>query len=160
MLCGSGTITSMGWALINGQQFLYTQLSVYVVMTCIFIPIAFFILIQGTSFVFSKYHVDAARTLGVPYWKILFVVILPLTLRAAVLAFGLNLAMSVGCFITPRMIGGGKSDFISNAILISVNQGHFGQASMLALRFLFVMAIPVAIIAFSALRRRLMITGR
>jgi len=159
MLSSNNTLSSMGWVIIDGQQLLYTQLSVYIVMICIFIPIAFFILIQGTSFV-SKYHVDAARTLGVPDWKILFVVILPLTHRAAVLAFGLNLAMSVGYFITPRMIGGGKSDFISNAILISVNQGQFGQASVLALRFLLVMAIPVAVIAFLALRRRLMITGR
>lgn len=159
MLSADRALPSMGWSQVGGQQFLYTTLSVYVVMSCIFVPIAFFILIQGASSV-SNDHLDAARTLGVPDWKIVLVVVLPLTLRAATLAFGLILAMSVGFFITPRMIGGGKSDFVSNAVLTYVNYGRFGVASALALAFLAVMAFPIVLITLYAFRRRLLTTGR
>jgi len=159
MMSSNDLLPSMGWSMFGGRQLIYTQFSVYVVMSCIFVPIAFFILIQGISAV-TKNHVDAARTLGLPDSKIVLFVIMPLTLRAAALAFGLTLAMSVGYFITPRMIGGGKTDFVSNAILKYVNLGDFGLASMLALSFLAVIAIPIAAIAMYAVRRRLLVTGR
>lgn len=159
MMSSSEPLPSMGWSVIGGSKLLYEPFSVYVVMSCIFVPIAFFILVQGVSAV-TKNHVDAARTLGVPDWKIVLFVVVPLTLRAAALAFGLILAMSVGYFITPRMIGGGKTEFISNAILKFVNLGDFGLASRLALIFLAVMAIPITIIAMYAVRRRLLVTGR
>lgn len=159
MMSSSDILPSMGWSIMGGRQLIYTQFSVYLVMSCIFVPIAFFILIQGISGV-TKDHIHAARTLGVPDWKIVLFVIVPLTLRAAALAFGLILAMSVGYFITPRMIGGGKTDFVSNAILKYVNLGHFGLASMLALSFLAVMSIPIAVITVYAVRRRLLVSGR
>jgi putative spermidine/putrescine transport system permease protein len=159
MLSSNKVFPSMGWSLLNGSELIYTRLSVYIVMSCVFVPIAYFILIQGASSV-TKIHIDAARTLGVPDWKILAVVLIPLTARAATLAFGLILAMSVGFFITPRMIGGGKVDFVSNAILTYVNFGQFGYASVLALYFLAIMFFPVSVTVVYALRRRRMVTGR
>jgi putative spermidine/putrescine transport system permease protein len=159
MLASNKVLPSMGWSLIGGKEMMYTSLSVYIVMTCVFIPISFFILIQGASYV-SGAHVDAAKTLGVPDWKIVMVIVIPLTFRAAALAFGVTLAMSVGFFITPRMIGGGNIDFVSNAILAYLNYGHFGLASRLALDFLGVMLIPVTVIMVYAFRRRLLVTGR
>jgi putative spermidine/putrescine transport system permease protein len=159
MLSSSNTLSSIGWSLLGVQSLLYTQMSVYLVMSCIFVPVAFFMLVQGTSSV-TQNHIDAARTLGVPDWKILFIVVIPLTIRAAVLAFGLNSAMAAGYFITPRMLGGGKADFISNAILISVEQGRFGIASVMAIFFLAIMILPITLITLYALRRRLFVTGR
>jgi ABC-type spermidine/putrescine transport system permease subunit I len=159
MLSEQQALSHTEWPLLANIQLLYTPFSVYVVMSCIFVPIAFFVLVQSVAAV-SQYHIDAARTLGLPDWKILFRVVLPLTYRGAALAFGLILALSTGYFITPQMIGGGKVDFISNAILISVNQGRFGQASMLAVLFLLVMAIPAALITWFAIRRRLLVSGR
>jgi len=159
MLASNKPLPSMGWSWLGGASLMYTRLSVYIVMTCVFIPISFFILIQGASYV-SQSHLDAAKTLGTPDWKIVFVVVLPLTFRAAALAFGLTLAMSVGFFITPHMIGGGKVDFISNAILTFVNFGRFGLASKLALNFVAIMMVPAAVIMVYAFRRRRLVSGR
>jgi ABC-type spermidine/putrescine transport system permease subunit I len=159
MLASNKPLPSMGWSWLGGPSLMYTRLSVYIVMTCVFIPISFFILIQGASYV-SQSHLDAAKTLGTPDWKIVLVVVLPLTFRAAALAFGLTLAMSVGFFITPHMIGGGKVDFISNVILTFVNFGRFGLASKLALNFVAIMIVPATIIMVYAFRRRRLVSGR
>src|SRR3712207_9412296 len=104
-------------------------------------------------------YVEAARTLGAKDWKILLFVIIPLSLRAALLAFGLILAMAVGYFVTPNMMGGGKVDFVSNATLQYINLGLFGGASAVAIYFLAIMIVPVLLIALFALKRRALLTG-
>jgi ABC-type spermidine/putrescine transport system permease subunit I len=159
MLSSSALIPSMGWIVLGGPEIIYTLSSVCLVMTCVFVPISFFMLIQGVSSV-SHDHVDAARALGVPDWKIVFVVFFPLTRRAAVLAFGFVFAMAAGFFITPRMIGGGRYDFVSNAILMYVNLGLFGNASTVGLVFLAFMLVPTVLIIYGAIRLRVRVMGR
>jgi len=158
MLSSQTWLSSMGWISLGGASILYTLASVCLVMTCVFVPVAFFMMIQGICSV-SLEHIDAARALGVPDWKIIFVVILPLTRRAALLAFAFIFAMASGFFITPRMIGGGKYDFISNAILLYVNLGSFGDASSVALTFFAIMLLPIAVIVCYAVRLRHLVMG-
>lgn len=159
MLSSNRLWTSMGWSLLAGNELIFTPLSVGLVMSCIFVPITFFILIQGISSVKSN-HIDAARTCGAVDWRIMTFLVIPMTLRAAILSFGLVLAMAVGYFITPRMIGGGKTQFVSNIILELINQGNFGQASQIGLKFLLFMTAPVVAIMWYSLRLRQRSTGR
>ena len=158
MFSSPDLIASMGFSLIGGNDFLYTKMSVYLVMSCVFVPIAFFIIIQELKVVTAN-HLDAARTLGTPDWKIVFSVILPICYRAIALALGFILAMSSSFFITPSMIGGRKYDFLSNVILTYVNYGSFNKASVLALLFLLIMSIPLVIITVYALKRRKIMSG-
>ena len=159
MLSAHSAGASLGWSLLGADKLLYSTLSVYVVMACIFVPIAFFMLIQGALSVKPE-HIETARTLGLPDWKIVFVVAIPQTVRAAALAFGFIFTMAVGYFVTPRMIGGGKVDFIGNAVLKYLDLGKFESASALAVVFLAAAAIPAAVVTIFAIRRRILVTGR
>lgn len=159
MLSSTKPMTSMGWSIVGGNDLIFTPWSVGLVMSCIFVPITFFILIQGISGVKAN-HILAARTCGAVDWRILAFLVIPMTLRAAVLSFGLVLAMAVGYFITPRMIGGGKTQFISNIILELLNRGDFSQASQMGLKFLLFMTLPVVMIIWYSLRLRQRSTGR
>lgn len=159
MLSSNAPRASLGWSLIGGTDLLYTASAVVLVMSCAFIPIAFFLLAQGVAAV-TQDHVDAARTLGASDPGVLIFVVLPQSFRAALLAFGVIFAMSIGFFITPRMLGGGKYDFVSNAVLALVNFGDFSAASSVALYFLLWTAIPAAIVTVIATRRRHLVTGR
>jgi len=159
MLSAHSAGASMGWSLLGGNKLLYSTPSVYLVMGCIFVPLAFFMLIQGVLGV-KEEHVEAARTLGLPDWKIVFAVAIPQTFRAAALAFGFIFTIAVGYFVTPRMIGGGKVDFVGNAVLAYLSFGRFEMASALAIVFLVAVSIPAAIVTAFAIRRRIFVTGR
>ena len=159
MLSSNTLIGSLGWSRLGGNALLFSTLSVYVVMACIFVPVAFFMLVQGAVGVRPE-HIEAGRTLGLPDWKIVFVVLIPQTFRAAALAFGLIFTMTVGYFVTPRMIGGGKIDFVGNAILTYLNLGKFGEASAIALIFLVSVAVSASVVTVFAVRRRMLVTGR
>ena len=142
-----------------GDVFLFSKIGVIVVMATIFLPISFFILLQGARSV-RREHIEASRSLGVTDWKTIFVVIVPMTYRAAVLAMGFTFAFAVGFFVTPSMVGGGKYDFIGNAILVFVELGQFEKASTIALAFLALMILPAIGVLLFALRRRALVSGR
>lgn len=159
MLTSPDPLTSLGWSLVGGSALLYTEIAVELVMAAAFIPIAFFLLVQGVAAV-TQDNVDAARTLGASDIAVLSFVVIPQSLRAAVLALGMIFTMSLGWFITPRMLGGGKFDFVSNAVLTLVDLGLFSDASNLALYFLMATAIPTLAVTLFAVRRRRLVTGR
>ncbi len=158
LLTNQGSFGTLGRRIL-GDDFLFSSYAIILVMAVIFVPVAFFILIQATRSIRSE-HIEAARTLGVPDWRILFVVVLPITYRAAILAAGFIFALSVGFFVTPSMIGGGNYDFIGNAVLLYVNLGDFQKASTLALAFLGLTILPVIGVTILSLRRRTLISGR
>ena len=156
----SSMVGSFGLSLLNAENLLYTGKAVVIVMTLMFLPLSFFILIQGTSLVKPE-QVHAARLFGLGDFGIIRLLVLPLSQRAAVLAFGFNCAYAVGFFITPRMIGGGgRYNFIGNAILEYVNIGNFEVATRLALQFLVLSAVPAVCILIYALWLRWKTTGR
>lgn len=158
MLSSNHALISMGTSLLFGNNLIYTRISLCLVMICIFIPVAFFITIQGLRSV-SQENLDAARTLGAPDWKIIFLIILPMSMRALVLATALVFAMASGFFVTPAMIGGRKYNFISNVILTYIDIGRFETASTLALAFLGIMIIPMSLVLFIAVRKRKLVLG-
>jgi putative spermidine/putrescine transport system permease protein len=158
LLSNPGSIGNIGKVLF-GAKFLYSQNAVVLVMTSVFVPISYFILVQGVRSI-RAVQFDAAQTLGLTDYKIVFFVMLPMTIRAAILAFGFVFAFSVGFFVTPSMLGGGNYDFIGNAILVYINFGRFEIASTISLAFLGLILAPAIVIAWYALKRRHFVSGR
>ena len=145
------------------SQFLKRQLyqphTVYFVLGVVFCPLAFFTITQGFRNI-TREQVDACRTLGVPDWRIPFALMIPASMRSALLSFAIILAMSSGYFITPKVLSGGKIDFVSNIILVYVERGDFREASHIAIKFLAVTLVIIAGIGLLSLRRRMMSMGR
>ena len=135
MLSSDSPFTSLGFSLIGAESYLYTMYSVILVMTYIFVPIAFFVLANALSSV-SNYEVDAAKTAGATTTEILLKLVLPHTYRQASIGAFLIFANAIGYFVTPRMLGGGKQDMIGNLIWMYTNLGDFTTASSISLTFL------------------------
>lgn len=158
MLSNTGPVGDLG-RLIFGEGFLYGPIAVMVVMASVFVPLSFFILVQGAS-LFRSAHIEAARTLGASEVSIVIHVLFPLTFRAAVLAFGFSFALAVGFFVTPQMIGGGRYDFVGNIVLAYIDLGRFDVASSISMVFLGICMIPAAVASYYVLRRRHRVSGR
>src|SRR5207248_1726797 len=94
MLSSKQPLTSMGWYEVGGNKLIFTSFSVCLVMSCIFVPIAFFILIQGLSSV-RRNQIDAARTCGLTDWRIVKFLVIPMTRRAAILSFGITRNLTI-----------------------------------------------------------------
>jgi putative spermidine/putrescine transport system permease protein len=159
MLSSENPLASLGWCWLNGPNLQYTALSVHIVMICVFVPVAFFILIQG-SLAATQEQVNAARTLGASDNTIIRSVICPQMNRSAILAIGLVFSMAAGYFITPQMIGGSKLVMMGNAVYTYVNIGQFGIAAIIGLWFLVIMMVPVVAVLMVSLQLRFISTGR
>jgi putative spermidine/putrescine transport system permease protein len=159
---GSNTtgLASLGLPFLWLQDSLYTAHAIVFVITFILVPFSFFMLIQGTILI-TPQQVYASRLLGLRELDIIRYLVLPISKRAAILAFCFNSAYAAGFFITPRWIGGGgKYNFISNTILEYVNMGNFSVASSLSLKFLVLIFIPILMILICALRLRRIMSGQ
>ena len=77
--------------------------------------------------------VSAARSLGASRWQAFRMVFLPLTVPGLVGAGLLVFILSLGFYITPALLGGGKVLMIAEYIAIQINDTlRWGLATMLA----------------------------
>lgn len=159
MLASHEPVASLGWSWLHGPNLQYTELSVFIVMTCVFVPVAFFILVQGSSAA-TQDQVDAARVMGATEDTIIRSVICPHMNRAVTLCLGLVFSMASGYFITPQMVGGSKVPLMGNAVYVYVNLGEFGIAAAIGLWFLAIMIGPVALVMVFSMRQRILSMGR
>ena len=65
---------------------------------------------------FDRTLIDAAKDLGANRWKAFFNVTLPLSIPGIAAGSVLVFIPTVGAFITPDLLGGGKVDYIGNVI--------------------------------------------
>lgn len=138
---------------------LYSKQGVLLVLATVFIPFAYFIVLQGLSSLrFEQF--EAGRTLGVPDGRLFLVIALPVALRSIMLALGLTFVLAVGYFVTPRMIGGGQHEFIGNGVVRMLSLGETETASMLAAYLFLTAALPMVAILIFTIRRRAQIMGR
>lgn len=135
ILSSESKYASLGFSIINAESYLYSMYSVILVMTYIFIPFAFFVLVNAFSSI-SHFEIDAAKTVGATTKEILFKLILPHTYRQVSISSFLIFASAIGYFVTPRMLGGGKQDMVGNLIWMYTNLGDFTTASSISLKFL------------------------
>ena len=99
--------------------------------------------------------VSAARGLGASPWSAFRLVFLPLSKPGIVAASILVFVFSLGFFITPALLGGGKVVMISEYIRVSFEGTlRWGQAAMLSTTLLLVVLLGLALVArFVDLRR-------
>jgi ABC-type spermidine/putrescine transport system permease subunit I len=144
--------SSLGWSLIGGSSLIHTQSAVYIVMSFVFLPWAYFILQIALGAV-SQLQIEAASTLGASTGGILWRVLRPALIRGAFVAFFLVYCTSLGYFITPRMVGPNSGDLAGNIIVSFVNLGDFGIASQVALSLL-LSGLPFVVVFLVVVNRR------
>ncbi|SDF66773.1 MULTISPECIES: ABC transporter permease [Thalassobaculum] len=92
--------------------------------------------------------VSAARGLGASPWVAFKDVYLPLSKPGLIAATILVFVFSLGFFITPALLGGGKVVMISEYIQVSFEETlRWGQATMLASTLLFSVFLSLALVA-------------
>ena len=92
--------------------------------------------------------VSAARGLGASPWVAFKDVYLPLSKPGLISATILVFVFSLGFFITPALLGGGKVVMISEYIQVSFEETlRWGQATMLASTLLFSVFLSLALVA-------------
>lgn len=99
--------------------------------------------------------VSAARGLGASPWEAFRLIFLPLSKPGIIAATILVFVFSLGFFITPALLGGGKVIMISEYIRVSFEGTlRWGQAAMLSTSLLFVVLLGLGLVArFVDLRR-------
>lgn len=135
---------------------LYTKTAVLVVLTYVFVPIAYICLLQGLMWI-PAVQIESATLLGAGKWQLLRRILLPLSTRSAGLAALLIFFSAAGYFVTPAMIGGGKYDMLGNIVLSYVGLGDFRAASAVSVGLLIAL-VPLYFVAawlIVLLRRRL-----
>ncbi len=156
----SGRASTLPGGMLLGNFLLYEQSGVVLVMATVFIPFVFFIVLEGVGAV-KREHFEAARTLGASDTRSFLAITLAIPARSYVSGFFIAAVLSLGYFVTPAMIGGGKQDFIGNGVITLLHTlGDSGAASVLALYLLLTALIPVlGATLFSSRRRRLLTEG-
>lgn len=155
----SGQIQSTGPNGTVTPALLYRPVGVVVVMSTVFVPFAYFIMMQGLAGAKRQYY-EAARTLGVTDARSFFAITLPLMRRSAVAAMMLCSVLAFGYFVTPRMIGGGQTDFVGNGVLRAFNQlGDPALASAIAAHLFVWTSLPLAMFVCYSVKRRRAIAG-
>lgn len=137
----------------------YTFSAVILVMLYIFIPFVFFVLIQGFGNI-NHNTLEAAKIMGANIFESFWRVIFPQTLRHIYIASFLVFANSLSYYITPAMIGGGKTDMIGNIIWKYVDKGLFPEASNISLTFIFYMIPIFVVVLYFILKRRKLYLSR
>ena len=92
--------------------------------------------------------VSAARGLGASPFEAFLNIYLPLSKPGIIAATILVFVFSLGFFITPALLGGGKVVMISEYIKVSFEETlRWGQATMLASTLLFSVLLSLALVA-------------
>jgi putative spermidine/putrescine transport system permease protein len=102
-------------------SFLYNQLGVTIGTTNILLP--FLVLpLYAAMLRIDPRLLQAAASLGAPRWTIFRRVFLPLTLPALGAGAVLVFILTLGFFVTPAILGGGRVPMIANMLDILINQ--------------------------------------
>ena len=96
----------------------------------------------------SARYTDAARSLGAKSWQTFLWVYLPLTKPGIIAAAVLVFIFTVGFYITPAILGGGKVVMIAEYLRVRFEETlRWGYATMLASTLLVVLCVALAILA-------------
>lgn len=159
LLSADSLLASLGLSIIDAKSALYTIYCVILVMTYIFVPIAYFILLNALNSI-SPYEVQAAQTAGASGIEIITKLAFPHTLRQASIGAFIIFANALGYFVTPKMVGGGNFDMIGNLIWRYTNSGWFGDATSVSTTFLLWFS-PFYVVSFGLIiQNRKKIIGR
>ena len=150
LLRNGGLINSalMSLGIIDSDlPLLRNEFSVIVGMVHFMMPLAVLPIYSNMSGIDGRY-VSAARGLGASPWEAFWHIHLPLSKPGLIAATILVFVFSLGFFITPAILGGGKVVMISEYIQVSFEETlRWGQATMLASSLLFAVLLTLALVA-------------
>lgn len=111
---------------------IYNFTAVIIGLVQLYLPFAILLMIPSLTIV-SEQLEEAGQSLGGSWLRVARTVILPLALPGIVGAFVTILTLSFSEMVIPLMLGGGRTDFIANAIYSSyINAGDIGMGAALS----------------------------
>ena len=140
----------LGWVDIHIQPLLYSESGVLVGMVFTLLPYMVFSLYNAMRAIDARYPL-AAASLGAPRWRSFVHVYLPLSMPGVTSGFLLVFIMSVGYFITPALLGGGRVQMISPEIDNQMNtlvDWNFGSALSVVLCAIVMVTVVAFVLLF------------
>jgi putative spermidine/putrescine transport system permease protein len=123
------------------------EIGVLIGMAHYMLPVAVLPLYSNMRTISGRY-VDAARGLGARPWQTFFWVYLPMTKPGIIAAAVLVFIFSLGFYITPAILGGGRVVMIAEYLRVSFEETlRWGYATMLASTLLIVLSLALALLA-------------
>ena len=122
---------------------LYTDIAILLGMTYVYIPLMI-LPIYASMERFDFQLVEAAYDLYATRWRVLVRVIVPLVEPGVIAGSILVFVPSLGAYVTPRVLGGGKHLMIGNLIELQFGQGRnwpLGAALSLSLLVIVMVAL-------------------
>lgn len=128
-------------------RLLYNYFAVIIGMVHFMLPLAVLPIYANMSGIEVRL-VSAARSLGASPWQSFRLVFLPLSKPGLIAATILVFVFSLGFFITPALLGGGKVVMISEYIRVSFEETlRWGEATMLSTVLLFTVLLSLGLVA-------------
>lgn len=123
------------------------EIGVLIGMAHYMLPIAILPMYANMQSV-SPSYIQAARGLGARAWQTFLWIYLPLTKAGIVAAAMLVFILSLGFYITPAILGGGRVVMIAEYIRVSFDETlRWGYATMLASTLLITLSLGLALLA-------------
>lgn len=140
-----------GWT-TKPVSFLYNEFGIIVGMTNVLLPFLILPLVAAMTRV-DKRLLQVAETLGASRLRIFWQVFFPLTLPTLAASSIMVFILSLGFYITPAVLGGGKVPLIANMMDMLINR--FARWEMAAVVSVVLMAITLTLYAiYQWLRER------
>ena len=127
-------------------QLLYTDTAVLIGMTYVYLPLMVLPLFAATDS-FDMRLIEAAYDLYAGRWRVLRRVILPIIRPGIVAGSILVFVPSLGAYVTPRVLGGGKNMMIGNFIELQFGQGRNWPLGA-ALSVMLLVVVTAALLAY------------
>lgn len=121
LILGNGPSGLLNWLLLSagviGTPFrlLYTETAVVIGSLHVFLPMMVLPLASALGRI-DPHLEEAARTLGMPAWRVFHRITLPLSLPGLAVGFTLVFSLTAGSFVTPAMLGGTNAQMLGNLI--------------------------------------------
>jgi putative spermidine/putrescine transport system permease protein len=171
----SVVVRSYGWQLILGNgpagllnavllslgiirtplRLLYSETAVVIGSLHVFLPMMVLPLASALGRI-EPHLEEAARTLGMPAWRVFHRITLPLSLPGLAVGFTLVFSLTAGSFVTPAMLGGTNAQMLGNLIdqqITAVYDWPFG-ATIATVLVLIVVGVNLASMRLLDARRR------
>jgi putative spermidine/putrescine transport system permease protein len=147
---------TLGLVGIGPVNILYTTTAVVMGIAYTMIPYAVFAM-YGVFRSIDDSLIVAAESMGASRTKALMTVVVPLALPGIVASAALVFAISVGFYVTPELLGGGKAPFMASVIQENLfTYFDYGKATAAAGMLIFVAFVVVAVVLKAVGRERLM----
>jgi spermidine/putrescine transport system permease protein len=127
-------------------QILYTETAVLIGMVYVYLPLMVLPLYAAIDR-FDMRLLEAAYDLYASRWLVLRRIILPIITPGIVAGFILVFVPSLGAYVTPRVLGGGKNMMIGNFIELQFGQGRNWPLGA-ALSLVLLMIVTVALLFY------------